>query len=101
MGPTGALVLGGDYRGLGIVRSLGRRGVPVWVVHGSERVARYSRYCRRSIPCETPAGRAWVDFILDLAERHGLDGWVLFPTSDETAALVSRHSAALSTRYRL
>ncbi|MDT4912917.1 MAG: hypothetical protein QOC66_2045, partial [Pseudonocardiales bacterium] len=34
MTPVGALVLGADYRGLGIVRSLGRRAVPVWVVHG-------------------------------------------------------------------
>src|SRR5438094_6366390 len=28
----GALVIGGDYRGLGIVRSLGRRKIPVWVL---------------------------------------------------------------------
>jgi len=28
----GALVTGADYRGLGIVRSLGRRGIPVWVM---------------------------------------------------------------------
>ncbi len=26
--PAGALVLGADYRALGVVRSLGRRGVP-------------------------------------------------------------------------
>jgi hypothetical protein len=30
--PSGALVLGADYRALGAVRSLGRRGVPVRVV---------------------------------------------------------------------
>jgi len=28
----GALVMGGDCRGLGLVRSLGREGVPVWVI---------------------------------------------------------------------
>src|ERR1051326_9261441 len=28
----GALVIGGDYRGLGIVRSPGRRTIPVWVL---------------------------------------------------------------------
>ena len=32
---AGAVVLGGDYRGLGIVRSLGRNGVPVCVVRNS------------------------------------------------------------------
>jgi len=28
MTDAGALIIGGDYRGLGIVRSLGRRGIP-------------------------------------------------------------------------
>ena len=31
-GPTGGVVIGGDYQGLGIVRSLGRHGVPVYVI---------------------------------------------------------------------
>ena len=38
--PAGALVLGADYRALGVVRSLGRRGVPVWVIRdGGDAVA--------------------------------------------------------------
>ena len=28
------MVLGSDYRALGVVRSLGRRGIPVWVLAG-------------------------------------------------------------------
>jgi D-aspartate ligase len=47
---TGALVLGADYRGLGIVQSLGRRGVPVWVVYDRVKgVANFSRYTTRAI----------------------------------------------------
>jgi len=40
----GAFVLGGDYQGLGIVRSLGRRGVPVCVVDDERSISRFSRY---------------------------------------------------------
>ena len=29
---VGAIVVGGDYQGLGIVRSLGSRGIPICVV---------------------------------------------------------------------
>ena len=101
MTSIGAVVLGGDYRGLGIVRSLGRRGIPVWVVHGSEAVARHSRYCRRSIAWRAPLDSAWINFLVDQAAENGLEGWTLFPTSDEAAALVSRHWAALSAHYRL
>ncbi len=45
---TGALVIGGDYRGLGVVRSLGRHGIPVWVLKDEHGLAASSRYARRS-----------------------------------------------------
>lgn len=40
----GALVVGGDFQGLGIVRSLGRQGVPVCVIDDEASIARFSRY---------------------------------------------------------
>ena len=42
--PVGAAVVGGDYQGLGIVRSLGRLGVPIWVIDDELSISRYSRY---------------------------------------------------------
>src|SRR4051812_42523803 len=55
--PQGALVLGGDYRALGVVRSLGRRGVPVWVVRqGDDSLAVRSRYASRRLPWPEEAG---------------------------------------------
>ena len=45
----GAVVIGGDYQGLGIVRSLGRQGVPVCVVDDEHSISRYSRYCKRFV----------------------------------------------------
>lgn len=97
----GAVVLGGDYRGLGIVRSLGRHGVDVRVVHGQESLATYSRYCRQACRWDGAFDAQYVEFLLRFAAEHRLDGWALFPTSDETAWLVSRHWDELSRRYRL
>jgi heterodisulfide reductase subunit A-like polyferredoxin len=37
---VGALVIGGDYQGLGIVRSLGRQGIPVCVVDDELSISR-------------------------------------------------------------
>src|SRR6476646_966196 len=94
--PAGALVLGGDYRALGVVRSLGRRGMPVWVLRLAEdhRLAALSRYCRQELilPDDDDAR---LDFLTDLARRHGLHGWALFPSADTTAAFVARQHAAL------
>jgi predicted ATP-grasp superfamily ATP-dependent carboligase len=97
---TGALVLGADYRGLGIVQSLGRRGVPVWVVHEGRRgVASFSRYTTRAV--REPADRASrLQFLVDLAAEHGLRGWVLFPTTDEATAFCSRNREALGQVLR-
>src|SRR6202795_1697266 len=80
-GRVGAVVVGGDYQGLGIVRSLGRRGVPVCVVDDEYSISRYSRYSKRfvSLP-DLRDQRKAVDSLLEIGKRLGLEGWVLYPT---------------------
>jgi predicted ATP-grasp superfamily ATP-dependent carboligase len=97
----GALVLGANYRALGVARSLARRGGEVWVALADEhRVACTSRYVRRSVRWPASASEQ-VPFLLELAERQRLQGWVLFPTDDETVALLARNADALSRSYRV
>jgi predicted ATP-grasp superfamily ATP-dependent carboligase len=99
---TGALVLGANLNGLTIARSLGRQGVPVWMItQPNIKLASYSRYTRRTLPWPNGDCEAQVQYLLELAGLHGLDGWVLFPTSDETAALLAKFQTALSSRYRV
>ena len=100
-GAPGALVVGGDYRALGIVRSLGRHGVPVWVLRAEHSLAAMSRYSKRSLPWPQTAEEEQVAYLAGLSRDHGLQDWALFPTGDETAALVARHHAELSEHYRL
>lgn len=97
----GAVVIGGDYIALGAVRSLGRRGIPVWVLHDGLHVsAAASRFALRRLPW--PADEiARLASLVQLATRHRLVDWVLYPTDDESAALVARNHDALSSRFRL
>lgn len=97
----GALVIGGDYRALGIVRSLGRHGIPVWVLTDQHRVASFSRYCRRALPWPAGDDAARVGFLLELANRHRLERWTIFPTADVTASFLARNHSVLSACYRL
>jgi D-aspartate ligase len=99
---AGAVVLGGDYQGLGIVRSLGRHGVPVCVVDDEHSIARHSRYAQRfaRIPDLGDEARL-VDDLLRIGREKGLEGWVLFPTRDETVAAIARNRAQLSTFFRV
>jgi D-aspartate ligase len=101
-GTCGALVMGADYRALGVVRSLGRRGIPVWVINqGGHLVAATSRYVRRRLPWPAGDDRGKVDFLLALCATHQLNGWMLIPTDDYTVGLVSGHHKTLANKYRV
>ncbi len=100
--PVGAVVIGGDYQGLGIVRSLGRHGVPVCVVDDEHSISRYSRYTKSfvSLP-DLRSERGVVDGLIEIGKRLNLEGWVLYPTREELVAAISHRRAELSELFRV
>jgi D-aspartate ligase len=101
-GKIGALVVGGEHPGLGVVRSLGRRGIPVYVVDDQQSVSAFSTYASRTIRVKDLRDeRKTVDAVLDVGRRFGLRNWVLFPTRDETVAAFSRYRDELSEFFRV
>lgn len=102
VGVAGAVVVGGDYQGLEIVRSLGRRGVPVCVVDDEHSISRFSRYCSRFVQRPNLREEAsTVQTLLGLAKEMDLHGWVLYPTREEHVAAFSRHRSELSKMFRV
>jgi D-aspartate ligase len=94
---VGALIVGGDYQGLGIARSLGRRGIDVAVIDDETSIAHASRYVRlhRKVQDLRDPDAALRE-LLAMNRRYGLDGWVLYPTREETVALIARSAAELA-----
>lgn len=100
--PGGAVVIGGDFNGLGIVRSLGRRGIPVCVIDDERSIARFSRYCTHHVRVPDLRDHArTVDAVMEVGARLGLDGWVLYPTRDETVAAFAKARHRLAERFRV
>ena len=99
---AGAVVIGGDYQGLGIVRSLGRRGIPICVVDDEYSIGRFSRFTNLAIkvPDLRDPDRT-VETLIAIGRRFGLQGWVLYPTREETVAALSRNRPRLSTQFRV
>ena len=97
----GAVVISGDPVGLGIVRSLGRRGIPAWVLGERYLTANFSRYTRRRLvwPAEDEVSR--LEYLLELADRNAIRGWAIFPTTDSAASFLATHHGTLSERYQL
>ena len=95
----GAIVLGGNFLGLGIVRSLGSRGIPVWLIDTdrSKSIAQYSRYTKRFIASTEPVN----ELLLREARQHDLQGWVIFATNDDYVEVVATFHERLSTCFRV
>lgn len=99
---AGALVIGGDYQGLGIIRSLGRRGIPSVVIDDERCIGSYSRYTAHAVHCKSiREPDAVVEAALSVGKRFGLEGWVLFPTRDETVAAFSKARTELGSFFRV
>jgi D-aspartate ligase len=99
---VGGVVIGGEYHGLAIVRSLGRRGIPTCVIDDEYSIAQFSRYATFAV--RVPRLRAeeeTLECLLTLAKRHHVRGWVLYPTRDETVGALSRQYDRLASVFRL
>src|SRR5262249_48270598 len=93
---------GGDHPGLGVVRSLGRRGIPVYVLDDQHCISSYSRYATRVLRFpDLRDERKTVDAVLEVARRFNLKGWVLFTTRDENVAAFSRYREELTGQFRV
>ena len=100
--PIGAIVIGGEHPGLGIVRSLGRKGIPICVIDDQYSISQFSRYASRVVRVQDLRDELnTVNSVLEVGQRYGLKGWVLFPTRDETVAAFSRHRNRLAEFFRV
>jgi predicted ATP-grasp superfamily ATP-dependent carboligase len=104
MGDSPAVVIlqAAHHGGLGIVRTLGRLGVPVYCVDAANwQPAFRSRYCRGSFAVNTEDGHPdrSVTRLLEIGRRLG-DHPILIPTTDQAAIWAAEHAAQLLEAYR-
>jgi predicted ATP-grasp superfamily ATP-dependent carboligase len=93
---TTAIVASGSTHSLGVVRSLGRQGVPVTVVSYDRRdIATSSRFTRDVIRAPHPDKdeAAFVKVLLTAAQRS--PGSLLVPASDTALGSIARHRTML------
>ncbi len=92
----------GHHGGLGIVRSLGRLGIPVYTVESTRwEPAFSSRYCRGRflVDFETESSEAVTGRLLEIAHKLG-NRPVLIPTTDSTCAWLAENGRALRLDFR-
>ncbi|MBV8811675.1 MAG: hypothetical protein JO033_23655 [Acidobacteriaceae bacterium] len=100
---TPVVLLGATHHGtLGIARSLGRLGIPIYIVADTAGIkpVLFSRYCSKSFPWNLRAHEPEdsVRFLLEVPQKIG-GRPLLIPTNDHAAILVADHAATLSRAY--
>jgi len=99
----GVIVIGDHVQALGIIRSLGRHGIPVYLMHNSNLcIGRFSRYTKRFI--KTPSTNSeseFIDFMIEFAEKNQVKDWILIPTNDIFVEILSRNKIILEEYYKV
>ena len=96
-GSIGAIVLGGHAQGLGIMRSLGRKNIKVFLIdETAANIARFSKYCTRFF-CfpKMKQEKHLLKFLIELLDLEKIQGWIVFPTHDATVEILSKNKNRL------
>lgn len=100
MKTPGAIITGGDFMGLGVIRSLGRKGIPVHVLDHEFSIGRFSRYCRSFTVAPSPTKEIeYLSFLLAFSKKLKAGRWVLYANNDRVVGLLSKHKKILEEHY--
>ncbi len=96
------VILGGSANALSVARSLGRRGIQVYLSASEGRHVQYSRYCTRSFPFGrgVKGSDFWRELLLG-ARSSAFHGSVVFACNDEAVGFIAQHRAELAVNYTL
>ncbi|WP_321332896.1 hypothetical protein [uncultured Bacteroides sp.] len=97
---SGAIIIEGHVQGLSNVRSLGERGIPIYVIDVNHCLAQHSKYCRKFFRCPAFSSPQFIDFILKIGENEQLDGWVLIPSNDHIVENLSHNKERLTPYFK-
>lgn len=98
----GAVITRGDFQALGVLRTLARKEIPVIILDSDHCISRYSKFKKRFFKSPHPSEtESYLNFLLDLAKRHEIHGWVIFPNCDDAVHVLSRHKKTLEQFYRI
>lgn len=101
MDRSGVIIIEGHVQGLANTRALGEKGIPVLVVDTGNCIARYSKYCRKFYRCPQYDTPEFIQFLIEVAKRERINGWLLLPSNDHAVYNISKNEKLLKSRYNL
>ncbi len=99
---VGAIITGGDFQGLGVLRILARKDIPIILLDSDHCIGRYTRSKKKFYRSPNPLDeKAYVDFLIELAKKEKINGWVIFPNDDKAVAVLAKYRNILKEFFRI
>jgi len=96
---NGIIVLGGHVQALGILRILGREGIPGIIIDSTKiNISRHSKYCKEFILCDE---ENIISLLLDLGKNKKHENWLIMPTSDNHVKQLSVNKLQLEKYFKV
>ena len=91
MNKSGAIIIGGHAQGLGIIRALGKKGIPIILIDSQPlSLGMFSRYTEKVFTSpKVSQTRLFLNFLIRLSLKYNLKNWQLYPTDDRTLECLS------------
>jgi len=99
---TGAVIIGGDFQALGAIRSLAENNTPIFLIDHEFSISRFSSYVKNRVQnYSLLSSENFADYLIEIAKKEKLKGWVLFPNNDEIVKLISINREKLRQWYKV
>jgi predicted ATP-grasp superfamily ATP-dependent carboligase len=99
----GVVIIGDHVQSLGIIRSLGREKIPVYLLNDKSLcIGRFSKFLKRFFLCPSfDDTDNLVKYLVSFAGREKIQDWILWPTNDASVFAVSTHKTNLEKFYKI
>ncbi|MFB3924914.1 MAG: ATP-grasp domain-containing protein [Syntrophales bacterium] len=96
----GAIIIGGDYQGLGIARNLAHLRIPIHIFDPDFCIGRFSRHIHQYHKCPPPTDTdEFIKYLVRFAAERQIRNWVVFPTTDTAVYTLSKSRYLLDSYY--
>lgn len=99
----GVVIIGDHVQSLGIIRSLGREKIPVYLLNDKSLcIGRFSKFLKKFFLCPSFEDTdTLVQYLVSLADRENIRDWMLWPTNDASVYAVSTHKTNLEKYFKI
>jgi D-aspartate ligase len=95
------LIIEGHVQGLSNLRAVSALGAHAWVIDKKKCIASHSKHCQHFAICPDFNTPAFIDFLVDFAEKHKIKNCLILPSNDHIVINIANNKSRLTPYYLL